>query len=127
MNEWKEQKQPPEVFDKRRCSSKFHKIQRKTPVTVSFLLKFQASGLQLYLKETLAQVFFCEFSEISKNTFFIKTFGRLLLKGKIGVKCVNVLRIHGTIRLFKFIIRVKFESLLKLNKKGLERRLRYPF
>ena len=27
-------------------------------------------GLQLYQKESLAQVFFCEFCEISKNTFF---------------------------------------------------------
>ena len=26
--------------------------------------------MQLYKKETLAQVFSCEFSEISKNTFF---------------------------------------------------------
>ena len=29
--------------------------------------------LQLYEKETLAQVFSCEFSEISKNTFFYRT------------------------------------------------------
>ena len=29
-----------------------------------------AEGLQLYLKKTLAQVFYCEFCEISKNTFF---------------------------------------------------------
>ena len=26
------QKQPPEVFCKKRCSKKFHKIHRKTPV-----------------------------------------------------------------------------------------------
>ena len=32
--------------------------------------KKSASGLQLYSKETLAQVFSCEFSQISKNTFF---------------------------------------------------------
>ena len=30
-------------------------------------------GLQLYYKETLAQVFSSEFCEISKNTFFYRT------------------------------------------------------
>ena len=39
------QKQPPEVF-------------------------YKKSGLQLYLKKALAQVFSCEFCEISKNTNF---------------------------------------------------------
>ena len=59
-----EQKQPPEVFCEKRCSWKFHKIHRKTPVPESlFLIKLQALG-------TLAQVFSCEFCEISKNTFF---------------------------------------------------------
>ena len=32
-----------------------------------------ASGLQLYLKKSLAQVFSCEFGEISKKTFFYRT------------------------------------------------------
>ena len=36
-------KQPPEVFFKKRCSWKFRKILRKTPVPESpFLIKFQA-------------------------------------------------------------------------------------
>ena len=38
-----------------------------------------ASGLQLYLKEALAQVFSCEFCEISENTYLQNTAGRLLL------------------------------------------------
>ena len=46
-------KQPPEVFFKKMCSKKFRKIHRKTPK-----------------KETVAQVFSCEFCEISKNAFF---------------------------------------------------------
>ena len=46
-------KQPPEVFCKKRCSHRFCKIHRKTP---------------------LAQVFSYEFCEISKNTFFIEHF-----------------------------------------------------
>ena len=33
----------------------------------------QHSGLQIYQKETLAQVFSCEFCEISKTTLFNRT------------------------------------------------------
>ena len=47
--------------------------QEDTCATVSFLIKLQASDLQLYKKETLAQVFSYEFCEISKNTFFYRT------------------------------------------------------
>ena len=36
---------------------------------VSFLIKLHASGLQILVKKRLAQVFSCEFCEISKNTF----------------------------------------------------------
>ena len=43
--------------------------QESTCVRVSFLIKLPASGLQLFLKETLEQAFYCEFCEISKNTF----------------------------------------------------------
>ena len=42
----KGQKQPPEVFFKKRCSSKFRNL--KTCARVSFLIKLQA--LQLYQK-----------------------------------------------------------------------------
>ena len=36
-------------------------------------MKLQASGLFNFIKkESLAQVFSCEFCEISKNTFFIE-------------------------------------------------------
>ena len=37
---------------------------------VSFLIKLQAESCNFIEKETLAQVFSCEFCEISKNTFF---------------------------------------------------------
>ena len=43
--------------------------QENTCVRVFFLMKLQ----------TLTQMFFCEFCEISKNTFFTEHFGRLLL------------------------------------------------
>ena len=39
---------------------------------VSFLIKLQASVLNFIKKESLVQVFSCEFGEISKNTFFIE-------------------------------------------------------
>ena len=45
----------------------FHEIHRKTPVQES------PKGLQRYQKETLAQVFSCEFCEISNNTFLYRT------------------------------------------------------
>ena len=41
----------------------------ETPRRVSFLIKLQGSACSFINKETLAQVFSCEFSEISKNTF----------------------------------------------------------
>ena len=40
---------------------------------VSFLIKLQALSLQLVKLETLAQLFSCEFCEISKNTFSYRT------------------------------------------------------
>ena len=42
---------------------KFRKIHRKTPMPGS-------KACNVIKKETLAQVFSCEFCEISKNTFF---------------------------------------------------------
>ena len=54
--------------------------QENTCARFSFLIKLQVSGLQLYQKrdnfikkEILAQVFSCEFCEISKNIFFYRT------------------------------------------------------
>ena len=59
------QKQPLEVFCKKRCFWKFFQIHRKTPVSrVSFLIKLQAEA------ETLTQAFSCQFCEISRNTVF---------------------------------------------------------
>ena len=50
----------------------FQNSKESTCARVSFLTKLQASALYLQLikKETLVQVFYCEFCEISKNTFF---------------------------------------------------------
>ena len=64
------QKQPPEVFYKKGVLKNFTKFTGKHLYQSLFLIKLQASDLQLYGKETLAQVFSCEFCEIFKNTFF---------------------------------------------------------
>ena len=56
--------------------------QENTCARVSFLIKLQTSGLRpatLLKKETLAQLFSCEFCEISNNNFLQSTSGRLLL------------------------------------------------
>ena len=56
------QKQSPEAFCTKMCSWKFHKIHRKTPVPDAFFKKRlwpQASNF--IKKETLVQVFSCEF------------------------------------------------------------------
>ena len=68
------------VFYEKRCSCKLHKIRRKIPVPESFFNKI--AGLRaatLLKKETLAQVLSCEFCEMSTNTLFQNTSGRLLL------------------------------------------------
>ena len=44
--------------------------QKNTCARVSFLIKLQAETCNFIKKESLAQVFFCELCEISKNTFF---------------------------------------------------------
>ena len=68
----------------RGCSVKklFLKIsqnsQEKLYFRVSFSTKFQAWGLNK--KETLAQVFPCEFCDIFKNIFFIEHLRLLLLR-----------------------------------------------
>ena len=59
----KQQDQPPEVFLKISQNS-----QENTCARVSFSIKFF-----FIKKETLAQVFSCEFCEIFKNTYFYRT------------------------------------------------------
>ena len=63
-NGFRFEKQPSEVFCKKRCSQKFYKIHMKTPVP---------KACNFIKKQTLAQVFSREFCEISKNNFCYKT------------------------------------------------------
>ena len=47
--------------------------QENTCARVSFLITLQATTCNVIKKETLTQVFFCEYCEISKNIFFYRT------------------------------------------------------
>ena len=58
----------PEVLCKKWCSKNLNKIHRKTPVPESPFFNKHFSK-----KETLTQVFSCEFCEISRNTYFHTT------------------------------------------------------
>ena len=65
------QKQPPDVFCKKRCSQKFRKFTGKHLCQSLFFNKVAGLGpVTLTKKETLAQVFSCEICEISYNVFF---------------------------------------------------------
>ena len=67
------QKQSPVVFE-----WNFLNSQKNTSTRVSFLMKLQ--NLTLSKKEIQAQMFSCEFCDISHNTLFKELFRRLLLR-----------------------------------------------
>ena len=61
------QKQPPEAFCKKMCSTKF----TGKPVPETFLKKrLRAQACNFIKKETLVQAISCELREISKNNYF---------------------------------------------------------
>ena len=63
----------------RRCSIKkvfleiLQNSQGNTCARASYFIRLQAEACNFIKKETLAQVFSCEFCKISKNTFFHRT------------------------------------------------------
>ena len=62
----------PEVFCKRMFLNILKNSQENTCAWVSFLIKLQARSTTLSKKETLAQVFSCEFCKIFKNIVTIE-------------------------------------------------------
>ena len=59
------------LFNLNKCIKRIlQNLPENACIGVSFLIKLQTSGLQRMKKETLIQVFFCEFCEIFKNAFF---------------------------------------------------------
>ena len=77
----KKKKQPPECSVRKGVLRNFAKFKGKHLYQNLF---FNKVIINLIKKETLAQVFFCEFGRISKNTFFTEHFWATLLK-KISV------------------------------------------
>ena len=65
----------------------FTKFTGKHIFQISFLIKLQAKNF--IKKGTLAQVFSCEFSKISKNTFFTET-------GSCFMRKINILKTTRT-------------------------------
>ena len=78
---WTFQKQSREVFCKKGALRNFLKFQWKHLCQTLFLNKVAGPRIswKAIKKETLEQVFSCEFCEISKNTFLQNTSRRLLL------------------------------------------------
>ena len=60
----------PEVFSKKRVRRNFAKFTGKHLCQSLFFTKVTCLRPATFLRKTLAQVFSCEFCEISKNTFF---------------------------------------------------------
>ena len=73
------QKQPTEVFCKKRCSKKFRKIHRKTPVPVSFFNKVAGSACNLLKMRLWHGCFPVDFAKFLRTSFSQNTSGRLLL------------------------------------------------
>ena len=61
------------MFCKKGVLENFTKLTGNTCARISSLIKLEAWVLQLYNKETLAQMFSCEFYEIFKNSIFYGT------------------------------------------------------
>ena len=82
----------------------FAKLTRNTCARVSFSIKFRPATL--IKKETLAQVFFCEFCENFKNTFFTDHLRWLILYWLTLLK-QHTNFIYSVIRRFKDLLEEK--------------------
>ena len=77
------QNQSPGGVLSKRCSLKFCKIHRKTPVPESLFIQVAGGACNIIKNDALAQVFSCEFCKISKNAFFTEHLWWLLFR-KLG-------------------------------------------
>ena len=74
-----------EVFCKKSGLRNFVKFTGKHLARVSLLIKLQAEACSVISKETLSQLFSCEFCEFSKNTFSYRTPPVAASEGKLQV------------------------------------------
>ena len=93
----------PEVFCKESVLKNFTKFTGKHLCQILFFSK-----VQLLKRETLAQVFSCEFCEIFKNTFFIEHLQWLLLTIQISITLKLHYNLHWN------VWNIFFKSYLKL-------------
>ena len=76
----KVQKQPPEEFYGKKLFLKISQNSQENTCARVFFNKVAGDACNFIEKETLAQLFSCEFCEISKNTFLQNTSILVLLK-----------------------------------------------
>ena len=98
LNAIKHRSTRPEVFCKKGVLKNFtQKFTGKYLCQSLFFNSYRPQTCNLIEKKTLAQVFSCEFCEISKNTFFIEHLWWLLLKATATLffNWKNYLRITG--------------------------------
>ena len=77
---WYNQKQSSRGVLRESCAYKFRKIHKKKSALESrFQWSCRSTASTFIKKDTTAQVFYCEFCEISFNSFFIEHFTQLLL------------------------------------------------
>ena len=69
---WKYRKSRPEVFCKKGVLKNVAKFTGKHQYQRLFFNKVTGLACNFIKKESLTQVFYCEFHEISKNTFFYR-------------------------------------------------------
>ena len=106
------QKQPPAVFCKKGVLRNFAKFTGKY-LSQSFFFN-KVAGLRPIKKESLAQVFSCEFCEISKNTFFYRT-----LPVVACVKYYDVLRFRRLMQILMYGPRkIKINKTKAINRSG---------
>ena len=99
------QKQSPDIFCKKGVLRNFAKFTGK-----HLYQSLQPKACNFIKKETLAQMFSCEFWEISKNTFLQNTSGQLLLSFATSRRSRNANTVFST-RIFPHIpYREKYES-----------------
>ena len=91
----------PEMFCKKGVLKKFRKnSQENTCARASFLTQFQAEACSFIKKEALANMFSCEFCEMSKNVSFTEH----LLLWKVNITSFFVSKYPSVIFVLYFIL-----------------------
>ena len=102
------QKQPPEVFYKKRCSDKFHKIHRKTPASESFFNK--VAGLRPEVRpEAWHRCFLANFEKFLRTPLLQYTSGRLLPNISLNDMSIKIVNESGLLIEYRYIFHPEFD------------------